>query len=42
MAAGDWCKFVCVEPVGDWPGGRTLEPGASDEFAAAIQSNMGI
>jgi glucose-6-phosphate 1-epimerase len=41
MAAGDWRRFVCVEPVGDWPGGRTLEPGASDEFVAAIQSNMG-
>ena len=42
MTAGDWRRFVCVEPVGDWPGGRTLEPGASDEFVAAIQSNMGI
>jgi D-hexose-6-phosphate mutarotase len=42
MAAGDWRKFVCVEPVGDWPGGRTLKPGASDEFVVAIQSNMGI
>jgi glucose-6-phosphate 1-epimerase len=42
MTAGDWRKFVCVEPVGDWPGGRTLKPGASDEFVVAIQSNMGI
>jgi glucose-6-phosphate 1-epimerase len=41
MAAGDAGRFVCVEPVGDWPGGRTLEPGASDEFTVAIQSNMG-
>ena len=42
MVRGDWRRFVCVEPVGDWPGGRTLASGESDEFVAAIQSNMGI
>lgn len=39
---GDWRRYLCVEPVGDWPGGRKLESGASDEMTAAIQSNMGI
>ena len=42
MVSGDWRRFVCVEPVGDWPGGRTLKSGESDEFVVAIQSNMGI
>lgn len=42
MAKGDAKRFLCVEPVGDWPGGRTLEPGRSDELVAAIQANMGI
>ena len=42
MVRGDWRRFVCVEPVGDWPGGRTLAGGQSDEFVVAIQSNMGI
>ena len=36
----DWRKFVCVEPVSDWPGGRTLAPGESYELMAAIQSVM--
>ena len=39
---GDWRRYLCVEPVGDWPGARTLRPGESDEFTAAIQANMGI
>lgn len=34
----DWKKFVCVEPVSDWPGGRRLAPGERHELAAAIQS----
>ena len=37
---GDWRRFVCVEPVSDWPGGRTLAPGESYTLAAAIQSTM--
>lgn len=36
--ADDWRRFVCVEPVSDWPGGRTLKPGESYELKAAIQS----
>ena len=34
----DWRKFVCVEPVSDWPGGGTLGPGEKHELLAAIQS----
>ena len=36
----DWKKFVCVEPVSDWPGGGTLQPGATHELLAAIQSSL--
>ena len=36
----DWRKFVCVEPVSDWPGGGTLAPGATHELLAAIQSTL--
>ena len=36
--ADDWRKFVCVEPVSDWPGGGTLAPGARHELMAAVQS----
>ena len=39
-AADDWRKFLCVEPVSDWPGGGTLEPGAAHELLAAIQSTL--
>ena len=35
-----WRRFVCVEPVTDWPGGRTLEPGGKHVLLAAIQSIM--
>jgi len=38
--ADDWKKFVCVEPVSDWPGGATLAPGASYALLAAIQSHL--
>ena len=40
LAADDWRRFVCVEPVSDWPGGGTLAPGARHELLMAIQSNM--
>ena len=40
IAAGDWRKFICVEPVSDWPGGRTLAPGASYELEMAIQTSL--
>ena len=40
--ADDWRKFLCVEPVSDWPGGGTLAPGASHELLAAIQANMKV
>ena len=36
----DWRKFVCVEPVSDWPGGGTLAPGATHELLAAIQATL--
>ena len=40
FAPDDWKRYVCVEPVTDWPGGRTLAPGESHELMAAIQSTM--
>ena len=40
MEPGDWRRYVCVEPVSDWPGGRTLEPGGKYTLLAAIQSTM--
>jgi len=39
-AADDWKRFVCVEPVSDWPGGATLAPGESFALLAAIQSHL--
>ena len=42
LAADDWRRFVCVEPVSDWPGGGTLEPGASHELLAAIQASLKV
>ena len=39
-AADDWKKFLCVEPVSDWPGGGTLAPGATHELLAAIQATL--
>ncbi|MBO7721632.1 MAG: D-hexose-6-phosphate mutarotase [Kiritimatiellae bacterium] len=39
-APGDWRKFVCVEPVSDWPGGGAVEPGGSHELLAAIQATL--
>ena len=38
--ADSWRRFVCVEPVSDWPGGRTLDPGGRHVLAAAIQSTI--
>ena len=40
FAADDWNRYVCVEPVSDWPGGRRLEPGAKHALVAAIQSTL--
>lgn len=40
LAADDWKKFVCVEPVSDWPSGRTLAPGAKHVLAAAVQAHL--
>ena len=37
---GDWRKFVCVEPVSDWPGGRTLAPGAAYVLEMAVQASL--
>lgn len=36
----DWRRFVCVEPVSDWPGGRALAPGESYELEMAIQTSL--
>lgn len=38
----DWKKFLCVEPVSDWPGGGTLAPGASHELLVAIQATLKV
>ena len=40
MSQDDWRKNVCVEPVSDWPGGRTLAPGEEHVLAVAIQSTL--
>ena len=40
MAPNDWRRYVCVEPVSDWPGGRTLAPGESYELEMAIQTSL--
>ena len=38
-AADDWKKFVCLEPVTDWPSAaKTLAPGENHVLTAAIQS----
>lgn len=37
---GDWKKYVCVEPVSEWPGYQTLEPGQAHELMAAIQAHL--
>lgn len=39
-AADDWRKFVCVEPVSQWPGAESLAPGASHELVLAIQAHL--
>ena len=40
LAPGDWQHFVCVEPVSDWPGGRTLAPGGEHVLCASIQAHL--
>ena len=40
--ADDWKRFVCVEPVSDWPGGRTLQSGEKHELLAAIQARLKV
>lgn len=40
FADDDWRKYVCVEPVSDWPGGRILAPGEKHSLTAAIQSTL--
>ena len=40
FAEDDWKKYVCVEPVSDWPGGRTLAPGEKHSLTAAIQATL--
>ena len=36
----DWKKYVCVEPVSEWPGSQTLPPGATHELMVAIQAHL--
>lgn len=40
LAPDDWRRFVCVEPVSDWPGGRTLAPGGEHVLCASIQAHL--
>lgn len=40
LAEDDWRRYVCVEPVSDWPGGRTLAPGESHVLSVAIQAHL--
>ena len=40
FAEDDWKRYVCVEPVTDWPGGRELAPGEKHELLVAIQSTL--
>ena len=40
LAEDDWKRFICVEPVSDWPGGRTLAPGATHKLTVAIQASL--
>lgn len=40
LADGDWRRFVCVEPVSDWPGGRTLAPGEEYTLEMAMQASL--
>ena len=37
---GDWTRYVCVEPVSEWPGPSELKPGETHELLAAIQGSM--
>jgi len=39
-SAEDWKHYVCVEPVSDWPGGRTLPAGGKHEILLAIQATL--
>lgn len=36
----DWRKYVCVEPVSEWPSSQTLAPGASHELMVAVQVHL--
>jgi len=40
FSKGDWRKYVCLEPVSDWPDGRELKPGERHELLAAIQVSL--
>lgn len=40
LEANDWRRFICVEPVSDWPGARTLAPGESHCLMTAIQATL--
>ena len=42
MEPDDWKKFVCVEPVTNWPAGQTLQPGETHELMAAIQASVNV
>ena len=40
FAADDWRRYVCVEPVSEWPGAQPLKPGESHELLAAVQASL--
>ena len=40
LAPDDWRHFVCVEPVSDWPGGRTIGAGDEHVLCASIQAHL--
>lgn len=40
FAADDWRRYVCVEPVNEWPGGGSLAPGERHELIVAIQATI--
>ena len=39
-AADDWKKFLCVEPVSDWPGGGTLPAMAGSSAPGGLAAGI--
>jgi len=36
----DWKKYICVEPVSEWPGAQTLAPSQEHTLMVAIQAHL--